>query len=200
LKRQLSPVGQVASVEAVGPFPQIARQVLGADPVMSADEPGFDVAEQGMDDREEGAGIGARVLDDRRVLQMLAEIGVVAVIAGKPVGQQMGLGCDIRLEKATQFSARRGRQHGDAGVAGKKAVLTLDGMPVLSLAVLRRRHLLDGGNDQALIGVLRAAAGTGGIATAADEGLVGFEKAVQRAGRVLAQPSRSLCAIVQAVW
>src|SRR5205807_9473085 len=41
-------VGQVAAIEPVGPFPQIARQVLGADAVMGADEPGFDVAEQGI--------------------------------------------------------------------------------------------------------------------------------------------------------
>ena len=40
-------VGQIAAVEPVGPLPKIARQVLGADAVMSADEPGFDVAEQG---------------------------------------------------------------------------------------------------------------------------------------------------------
>ena len=51
------------------PFPEIARQVLGADAVMGADEPGFDVAEQGVDDREELAGIGAVVLDHRGVLQ-----------------------------------------------------------------------------------------------------------------------------------
>jgi hypothetical protein len=140
----------------------------------------------------EGAGIGACVLDDRRVLQMLAEVGVAAVIAGKPVGQQMGLGGDIRLEKGAQFSARRGRQHGDAGVAGKEAMLTLDGMPMLSHAVFWRRHLLHGDDDQALVGVLRAAAATGGIAAAADESLVGFQKAVQRAGRVLAQPMAQL--------
>jgi hypothetical protein len=29
-------VGQVAAIEAAGPFPQIARQVLGADAVMGA--------------------------------------------------------------------------------------------------------------------------------------------------------------------
>ena len=81
-------VGQVAAIEPVGPFPQIARQVLGADAVMGADEPGFDVAEQGMDDREEGAGIGGFVLDYWRVLQMLAESGVAAAITREPVGQE----------------------------------------------------------------------------------------------------------------
>jgi hypothetical protein len=66
---------------AGGPFPKITRQVLGADAVMGADEPGFDVAEQGMDDREELASIGAFALHHRRVLQMLAEGGVAAAIA-----------------------------------------------------------------------------------------------------------------------
>src|ERR1700731_2005717 len=105
----VQPVGQVAAIEPVGPFPKIARQVLGADAVMSADKPGFNVAEQGMDDREERAGIGGFALDHRRVLQMLAEAGVTTAIAGKPVGQEMGLGCNVRLEKGAEFGARRGR-------------------------------------------------------------------------------------------
>src|SRR6516164_11248706 len=117
----------MAAVEPVGPFPKIARQVLGADAVMGADEPGFDVAEQGMDDREERAGIGAFVLDHRGVLQMPAEGGVAAAITGEPVGQQMRPGCDIGLEKGAEFGARRGRQHGDPGVAGEEPVLTLYG-------------------------------------------------------------------------
>ena len=62
-------VGQVAAIEPVGPLPQIAREMLGADPMMGADQPGFDVAEQRVDDREELAGIGAVVLDDRGVLK-----------------------------------------------------------------------------------------------------------------------------------
>jgi hypothetical protein len=78
--------------------------------MMSADEPGLDVAEQGMDDREELAGIGCCALDHRRVLQMLAEASVAAAIAGKPVGQEMGLGCNVRLEEGAEFGARRGRQ------------------------------------------------------------------------------------------
>ena len=94
------------------------------------------------------------VLDHRGVLQMLAEGGVAAPIAGEPVGQQMRTGRDIGLEEGAEFGAGRGRQHGDAGVAGKEAVLALDRMSVLSLLVLRRRHLLDGGDDQALVGVL----------------------------------------------
>jgi hypothetical protein len=40
----VQPVGQVAAIEPVGPFPQIARQMLGADAMMGADELGFDVA------------------------------------------------------------------------------------------------------------------------------------------------------------
>src|SRR5205085_2877850 len=51
--------------------------------VAAGDEPGFDVAEQGMDDREELAGMGCFALDHRRVLQMLAKAGVTTAIAGK---------------------------------------------------------------------------------------------------------------------
>ena len=76
--------------------------------MMSADEPGFDVAKQSMDDREELAGIGSFALDHRRVLQMLVEAGVAAAIAGKPVGQEMGPGHDVRLEEGAEFGARRG--------------------------------------------------------------------------------------------
>ena len=36
-------VGQVASIEPVGPAG--AREVIGADPMMGADQPGFEVAE-----------------------------------------------------------------------------------------------------------------------------------------------------------
>src|SRR5438045_2741092 len=84
-------VGQVAAIEPVGPFPQIARQVLGADAVMGADEPGFDVAEEGMDDWEEGAGIGGFVLNHWRVLQMLGEGGNASL---------------IRLQQAAQWTGR----------------------------------------------------------------------------------------------
>src|ERR1700720_2183345 len=62
-------IGQVAAIEPVGPLPQVAREMLGADPMMGADQPGFDVAEQRVDDREELAGIGAVVLDHRGVFQ-----------------------------------------------------------------------------------------------------------------------------------
>jgi hypothetical protein len=44
-------IGQVAAIEPVGPLPQVAREMLGADPMMGADQPGFDVAEQRVDDR-----------------------------------------------------------------------------------------------------------------------------------------------------
>jgi hypothetical protein len=80
-------VEQVAAIKSVGPPPQVAREMFSADPMMGADQPGFDVAEQRVDDREELAGIGALVLDHRGVLQILTEIGLAAAIAGKPVGQ-----------------------------------------------------------------------------------------------------------------
>ena len=65
-------------------------------------------------------------------------------------------------------------------------------MPVFCVLILRRRHLLDGGDDQALVGVGRAAPETGGIAPAADEGLVRLEITAQRTGRVFAQPVAQL--------
>src|SRR5271155_3849239 len=99
----------------------------------------------------------------------------------------MRAGRDIGLEKGTEFGTRGRRQHGDAGAAGKETVLTLDGMSVLSLPVLRRRHLFDGSDDEALVGVFRAPAATIRIAPAADKGLVRLEKAVQRMRWVLAQ-------------
>jgi hypothetical protein len=80
-------VGQVAAIEPVGPLPQVAREMLGVDAMMGADQPSFDVAEQGVDDREEFAGIGAVILDHRNVFQILAETSVAAAITGKPVGQ-----------------------------------------------------------------------------------------------------------------
>ena len=92
-------IGQVAAIEPVGPIPQVAREMLGADPVMGADPPGFDVVEQSADDQEELAGIGAVVLDHRSVLQILTEIGLAAAIACKPVGQQMRIGGDIGFEE-----------------------------------------------------------------------------------------------------
>jgi len=185
-------VGQVAAIEPVGPFPKVARQVLGTDPVMGTDEPGFDVAEQRMDDREELAGVGAAVLDHRGVLEVLAEGGIATAIAGEAIGQEVRLGCDIGLEKGAEFSARRRRQHGDPGVAGEEAVLALDRMPVSSLLVLRRRHLLDGGDDQSFVGAGGASPATCRTAATADEGLIRLQQAAQRARRVLTQPVAQL--------
>ena len=34
-------VGRVAAIEPVGPLPQVAREVLGADPMMGTDQPSF---------------------------------------------------------------------------------------------------------------------------------------------------------------
>jgi hypothetical protein len=74
-------VRQVAAIQPVGPLPQVAREMLGAAPMMGADQPSFDVAEQRVNDREELAGIGAFVLDHRGVFQILAEIGAAIAAA-----------------------------------------------------------------------------------------------------------------------
>src|SRR3984893_16493836 len=107
-------------------------------------------------------------------------------------GQEMGPGHDVRLEEGAEFGTRRRWQHGDPGVAGEEPVLTLHGMAVFSLLVLWRRHLLDRGDDQALVRVGRAASGTCRIAAAADEGLIRIEEPAQRTGRILAQPVAQL--------
>ena len=60
-----------------------------------------------MDDREEFAGVGALALDHWGVLQMLAESGIAAAIAGKPVGQQMRMGRDPRLRGGRLFALRK---------------------------------------------------------------------------------------------
>ncbi len=88
------------------------------------------------------------MLDQRRVLQILAEIGVAAAIAGKSIGQQVRMGRNIGLEAGAEFGPGGGRQHRDTGVASDKAVLMLDRVAVLSGLVFRRRHLLDGDDDQ----------------------------------------------------
>ena len=83
---------------------------------MGADEPGFDVAEQGMDDWEKLAGIGAIDLDHRRVLQMLAEGGIAATIADELVGQGREPAATlINPQEGAELGARRGRQHGHPG-------------------------------------------------------------------------------------
>src|SRR5215469_4850694 len=201
-------VGQVAAIEPVGPFPQVAREVLGADPMMGADQPGFDVAEQRVDDREEFAGIGAVALHHWGVFQITAEIGGAAAITGKPIGQQMRFGGDIGFEESSQLGPGRGRQHGDASIAGKEPVLALDGVPMLSAPVLRRRHLFDGSDDQALVGVGRTAPGTCRVAPATNEEPAPAKAGVSsasskpcsgREGSSLS-PWRNLCAMVQAVW
>src|SRR3984893_18335301 len=125
----VQPVGQVAAIEPIGPLPQVAREVLGADTVMGADEPGFDVAEQCMDDWEERASVGAFVLDHGGVPEVFAEGGIAAAIAGEPVGQEVRLGLDIRLEEGAEFGAGGGRQHGDPRLPAKNPCWRLTACP-----------------------------------------------------------------------
>jgi hypothetical protein len=46
-----------------------------------------------------------------------------ALIAGKPVGQQVRIGGDIGFEEGPQLGPGRGRQHGDARIAGEDAMM-----------------------------------------------------------------------------
>jgi hypothetical protein len=68
-------IGQVAAIEPVGPLPQVTREVFGADPVMGTDQPGFDVAEQRVDDRDWSQAKGRvervhKTLQDRLVKEL----------------------------------------------------------------------------------------------------------------------------------
>ena len=98
----------------------------------------------------------------------------------------------MAFKKDPQFGPGRRRQHGDARITGEEPVLALDGVPMLSAPVLRRRHLFDGSDDQAFVGVGGAATGACRVAATTNEGLVRFQKAVQRTRRILAQPVAQL--------
>lgn len=162
------------------------------DAMMRSDEPRLDIAEQDMDDREEGSGVGARPLDHWRVFQVVTEGGVTTLVAHEAVRQQVRLGHDIRFDEGAEFDAAGGRQNGYPETTGVKSVLALYGVSVLSSLVLRRGHLLDDRDDQALVRVLRATTRTCRITPTTDECLVRFEKTANRAVRVFAQPMAEL--------
>ena len=127
--------GEIPTVEPVGPFPEVARQVFGGDTMMGSNEPRLDVAEQDMDDREESGGVGARSLDHWRVFQVVTKSGVTSLVAHEPVGQQVRLGCDIGLDEGSEFNAVGGRKNGYPDATGVKSVLALYCVSVLSALV-----------------------------------------------------------------
>src|SRR6516162_3633259 len=53
----------------------------------------------------------------------------------------MRIGGDIGFEEDPLFGPGRGRQHGDASIAGEEPVPAPDGVAVLCAPVLRRRYL-----------------------------------------------------------
>ena len=78
-EQQIGQIGDAsAAIEAVVPLARIARQMLGADAVEGAVEPGLHVAEQDMDDGQYGIGVFAAVLDDRVVAEAVGEAGTVS--------------------------------------------------------------------------------------------------------------------------
>ena len=83
-------IGQIgdalAAIEAVVPLARIARQMLGADAVEGAVEPGLHIAEQDMDDGQHGIGVFAAVLDDRVVAEAVGE----AVVALQTISDDAG--------------------------------------------------------------------------------------------------------------
>ena len=142
-------VGQVAAIEAIGPFPKVARQVLGANAVVSTDQPRLDIAEDGMDDREELGSVGAGILDHRCVLEMVAKCRLATLVALETVGQQVRFGGDVGFDEAAEFVCGGGGQHGDPDASSVKPMLALHRMSVFFALLLRCRNLLDDRHDQA---------------------------------------------------
>ena len=70
-----------AAVETIVPFPDVARQMLGADPVVGAVEPGLHVGKQDVDDRRQVFRVLPLALDDRVVV-----IGVAKPAIAREVG------------------------------------------------------------------------------------------------------------------
>ena len=104
---------------------------------MGADEPGFDRAEQGVDDREELGGLGALVLDNGRVFEMVIERCLLTLLAGKAIGHEVRFDGDIVFQEDAQFGSTDCRQHADPGTAGVEAVLSLQRMAMVVMLVSR---------------------------------------------------------------
>ena len=183
-------IGQIAAIEPVGPLPQVARQMFGADAMMGADQLGFDVAEQGVDDREEFAGIGAVVLDHRGVFQIRAEIG--AAIAGKPIGQQMRIGGNIGFKEGPQFRPVAAGSTAMRASPAKNPCWRLTACPCFPLRFFGAGTFSTAATTRLLSGLAVLRPGLVGVAAATNKGLVRFQKAVQRTGRILAQTMAQL--------
>ena len=108
-----------STIEAVVPLSGVARQVFGADAVEGAVEPGLQVAEQDMDDRQHGIGVFTAVLDDRVVAEAVGQ----SIIALETIGDDAGAGFGVAADKVAQFHRAGGRQDGDAGAARNEAAL-----------------------------------------------------------------------------
>ena len=121
-----------------------------------------------MDDREEGGGIGALILDHWRVLKIVTESGFLPLIASEAIGQQMRLGRQVVLQEAPQFGGVGRRQHSDPSASSVEPMLTLDGVSMLAVLGLWRRFLFDREHNQALVRVGGAASGTFWITPAAN--------------------------------
>src|SRR5712691_1161423 len=75
---------------------RVARQMLGADAMEGAVEPGLQVAEQDMDDRQHGIGVFAAVLDDRVVAAAVGQ----TLVAFATIGDDAGAGLGVAADKA----------------------------------------------------------------------------------------------------
>src|SRR6516165_7611276 len=166
--------------------------------MMGAEQPGFDVAEQGVDDREEFAGIGAVVLDHRGVFQIRAEIG--AAIAGEPIGQQMRIGGNIGFKEGPQFRPVAAGSPAMRASPAKNPCWRLTACPCFPLRFFGAGTFSTAATTRLLSGVAVLRPGLVGsprppmkVSSASSKPCSGRE------GSSLS-PWRNLCAMVQAVW
>jgi hypothetical protein len=76
----------------------------------------------------------------------------------------------------------------------KKPCWRLTACPCLPFLFFGAGNALDGGDDEAFVGALRAASATARIGAAADEGLFRLQKAAQRTGRISCSARGAACA------
>lgn len=89
---------QSPAVEAVVPLLQVCGQVLGADSMESAVDPGLEVAELKMDQGQDHAGVLGLSLNYGLMLEALAR----AVLSGPAIGEHVGPWGETGLDKGAE--------------------------------------------------------------------------------------------------
>src|SRR5215469_9774078 len=168
--------------------------------MMGADQPGFDVAEQRVDDREEFAGIGAVALHHWGVFQIIAEIGGAAAITGNPSVSRCDLAAILALRKAPSSAAVAAGNTAMRALPAKNPCWRLTACPCFPLRFFGAGTFSTAATTRLLSGlaVLRP-------------GLVGSPRPPMKVSSASSKPCsgregsslspwRNLCAMVQAVW